>query len=190
MESGRFRARRAAAMTERPLMIDLFSGTGGASAPFEARGWEVVRVELDESFPADHRDVRTFNWTGRRPDFVWASPPCTEFSRESMPWCARGEVPSFAMVAESLRIIAETRPRWWAIENVRGAVPWFEPVLGRPRAVCGPFHLWGKIPPFKPRAFTHKKSSLSGSDKAGRAAVPHEIGTALVRAIESQAVLA
>lgn len=52
------------------LMLDLCCGLKGASAAMRDRGWEVVR--------------------GRRPDLVWASPPCTEFSRESMPWTKTG----------------------------------------------------------------------------------------------------
>ena len=68
-------------------MIDLFSGTGGASAPFRDAGWEVIRVELDPAFEAEfHADARTWSWYGRQPNLVWASPPCTEFARESMPW--------------------------------------------------------------------------------------------------------
>ncbi len=72
----------------KPLMLDLFAGTGGASRPFRDAGWEVVRVELDPSFEAEvHADVREWSWTGRTPTLVWASPPCTEFAREAMPWC-------------------------------------------------------------------------------------------------------
>ena len=67
-------------------MLELFSGTGAVSQAFEARGWKATRVEIDTRFPADFRDVRDFHASRGEYDFIWASPPCTEYARESMPW--------------------------------------------------------------------------------------------------------
>ena len=85
------------------LMIDLFSGLGGASYPFKKNGWEVVTVDINPEFSPDLCiDVREFLsvWDGRQPDFLWASPPCEEFSRSSMPWTGF------------------KKPEWWAMELV------------------------------------------------------------------------
>ena len=63
-------------------VLDLFSGTGSATQAFADAGHEVVRVEMDERFPAEvHADVRDIDpRTLPAFDFVWASPPCTSFS--------------------------------------------------------------------------------------------------------------
>lgn len=70
------------------LMLDLFAGLGGASQAMRERGWEVVTVDNDPAFGCTvTADLASWSWDGPTPDLVWASPPCTEFSRESMPWC-------------------------------------------------------------------------------------------------------
>lgn len=168
-------------------MLDLFSGTGGASKAMCDRGWEVVSVEIDERFQADHRDVRTFTWTGRDPDLIWASPPCAEFSREWMPWCKTGRVPSMDLVHHALRIIRACGPRFWVLENVRGAVPYFfqEPMLRAPFVNCGPVFLWGDPPPMLWPDVRGWKERLSSKQKAARAAIPYEISSALARAVEA-----
>lgn len=67
-------------------VLDLFAGTGSATAEFERRGHDVFRIELDARFEAElHADVLTVSpWDidtrWGRPDFIWASPPCTSFS--------------------------------------------------------------------------------------------------------------
>jgi site-specific DNA-cytosine methylase len=166
-----------------PLVIDLFSGTGSATRAFEEAGWQVVRVELDERFPADHRDVLDFTWTGRRPTLVWASPPCTEFARESMPWCRPGATPSLDLVIAAERIIADLKPDYWVIENVRGASRYITPRHGRP-LVLGPVFLWGRFPAF--RAVVRPwKERLSSKQKAERAAIPYAISRGLLEVIES-----
>jgi site-specific DNA-cytosine methylase len=166
------------------LMLDLFAGTGGASRAFDAAGWEVVRVELDPAFPAEHHaDVSTWSWAGRRPTLVWASPPCTEFARESMPWCRTGAVPSLALVDAAERIIRECRPDFWVIENVRGATRYLTPRYGRP-LVLGPVFLWGRFPRFYARV-RHWKERLSSTQRAQRAAIPLAVSAGLLRAIEA-----
>ena len=171
-------------MSDRLLMIDLFSGLGGASQEMRRRGWEVVRVDLDTAFEAEwHVDVREFTWDGRRPDLVWASPPCTEFTRWSLPWIDAPE-PSLDLVRADKDVIDRCSPRFWVLENVRGSVPFIDPVLGRFRMSAGPFFLWGNFPLFSCRVKPFKQR-LSGRCRAERAKVPVAISRGVADVVES-----
>jgi hypothetical protein len=166
-----------------PLCLDLFAGTGSATNAFRQAGWEVVRVELNPAFEAEHHaDIRDWHWTGRRPTLIWASPPCTEFARESMPWCKTGKQPSMELVDATERIIRECNPQYWCIENVRGARPWFDLRFGNPLCL-GPVRLWGNFPRFYCDV-PGWKESLSSTQEAERAAMPPQIGQGLLWAIE------
>lgn len=169
-------------------MLDLFAGLGGASQAFAARGWDVVTVDNDPRFGCTHTaDLATWSYEGPPVDLVWASPPCTEFSRESMPWCRTGKAPSLDLVNAALRIIREAGPTWWVLENVRGASKHLTPLLGEPR-VYGPFFLWGKFPPFRCRVRPFKEK-LSSTQRAERAKVPAALSAALAKACESDLLL-
>lgn len=164
------------------LVLDLFSGTGSATEPFRAAGWEVVRVELDPQFKAEfHADVRQWTWAGRRPTLIWASPPCTEFAREAMPWCRTGKTPSLELVEAAERVIRECNPQFWVIENVKGATKHLRQKHGEPLCL-GPVRLWGNFPRFKTRV-PYWKEHLSSRRKADRARMPFQIGEALRKSI-------
>lgn len=71
-------------------VFDLFSGTGSATQAFRDAGHEVLTFELDKFFEATE-NVDVFDLSADylievygRPDFVWASPPCTAFSVASI----------------------------------------------------------------------------------------------------------
>ncbi len=174
------------------LMVDLFAGLGGASQAMRERGWDVVRVDIDPQFHPDIvADLQSWSWEGSRPDLMWASPPCTEFAREFMPWSRTGQEPDMSLVMAALQVIAGAKPRAWVLENVRGAVPWFRPVMGAPRAIVGPFYLWGFFPPL-PRVDTsswRKKESWPSTAQAERAIVPFELSRAVAVACETQPAL-
>lgn len=171
-------------MSSRLLMIDLFSGLGGASQEMRRRGWEFVRVELDEQFEAEwHGDVREFTWTGRRPDLVWASPPCTEFTRWALPWIDAPK-PSLDLVCAGKSFIDRCQPRFWVLENVRGSVPFIDPICGRFRMSAGPFFLWGNFPAFRCRVKPFKER-LSGRQRAERAKVPAVVSQRFADLVES-----
>ncbi len=166
-------------------VLDLFAGLGGASAAMVARGWDVVTVDNDPRFDCTHTaDLTHWIYSGPPVDLVWASPPCTEFSRESMPWKRTGKTPSLTLVEAARRVIAEVRPQWWVIENVRGATRYLTPLLGEPRSY-GPFFLWGVFPAFRCRVRFFKER-LSSTQKAERAKVPFALSLALAKACESQ----
>lgn len=117
------------------LVFDFFSGTGSSTQAFEDAGHTVIKFELDDQFDADeHVDVMKLTgfglfWKYGRPDFVWASPPCTAFSVASMGYhWAPGREPKTDQAVQSMKLVAHTRellerlqPRLgFVIENPRG----------------------------------------------------------------------
>lgn len=161
------------------LMLDLFAGLGGASAAMKGRGWDVVTVDADPAFGCTHTaDLTSWHYRGPTPHLVWASPPCTEFSRSFLPWL-RGKYPppSLDLVKAAIRIIDEIDPTWWVIENVRGAIKWLKPLLGPPIQV-GQAMLWGRFPPLGKVTVKPHKERLSSKRRAERSAIPYPISEA------------
>lgn len=64
-------------MTERGVVLDLFSGTGSATQPFvECGKHRVVRIDIAGN-PDVRADVRHLPIRpGTKVEFIWASPPC------------------------------------------------------------------------------------------------------------------
>jgi hypothetical protein len=176
------------------LMVDLFSGLGGASKVFKQAGWEVITVDINPDFSPDLcMDVRDFLsvWDGRKPDFLWASPPCIEFSKSSMPWYGFKKPEWWAMelVFETLKIVHALEPKLWILENVRGAQKW----IGKAPFHAGSFYLWGYFP-FESlkRKLPRNSPSLSGKNKlfpsedraAKRAEIPELLSRAVLLTVE------
>ena len=144
------------------IMWDLFSGLGGASQYFDLNSeWTVYRFENNfELLPyaplnTQWRDVTAWRRWFRdypEPDFIWASPPCYEFSQAFSapgPTAQRaGEEfsPNMELIESTQEIIEYFDPDFWAIENVVGAAKHLTPLLGRYQKV-GPFMVWGNLPP-------------------------------------------
>jgi hypothetical protein len=170
-------------------MIDLFCGYKGASEAMRRRGWIVETADIMKSFqPTYTVDLQDWSFEPtnpdlRIPDLVWASPPCQEFSRQTMPWTrARNPAPpDLSLIKSAQRIIDEIRPRWWVIENVRGAIPY----LGKPVKKIGAYCLWGKFPDFEATT-SKRKESLPSWKKQERALVPYSISLALALACEAK----
>jgi hypothetical protein len=162
------------------LVFDFFSGTGSSTAAFSGAGDTVVSFELDPYFEATETvDVMQLtvdyllNKYGR-PDFVWASPPCTAFSVASIGhhWDNTSGTPKPKTVAASYnqdivthtrRLIEGLRPRLgWLIENPRGMLRKLPPVEGLDRVTITycqygdtrqkPTDLWGQVPNWQPKA--------------------------------------
>jgi hypothetical protein len=70
-------------MPPTPVLLELFSGTGSIGRAFEARGWDVISVDIDPRANATFCcDVAQWDYTCLDcVDCIWASPPCTMYSK-------------------------------------------------------------------------------------------------------------
>ena len=64
-------------------LLELFSGTGSVGRAFEALGWEVMSLDImpgasitSNIMDWDFKNAENVNYY----DFIWASPPCTQYS--------------------------------------------------------------------------------------------------------------
>ena len=150
-------------------ILDLFSGLGGATAPWIDRGHEVVTVDRDERFDSTiHADVMGLNTACldlEGPyDFIWASPPCQAFSVMTISQCwtpdgrpKESARKALALVSHTLELITELDPRAWLMENPVGMLRVQEvvrPYERRTVTYCRygmPYRkatdLWGGFPP-------------------------------------------
>ena len=103
-----------------PRILELFSGTGSIGRAFEDRGWEVISLDILPGATITS-NILTWNFNIYPPrhfDFIWASPPCTEYSiartRASTP---RNFTLADAIVCATLDIIDYFKPKMWLLEN-------------------------------------------------------------------------
>ena len=161
------------------LVFDFFSGTNSATQPFIDAGHTVISFEIDGNFHAtEHVNIlkltaETLLAKYGRPDFIWASPPCTAFSVASMVhhWANGGRTPTpktpqaeeaQLMVAHTLNLISGLEPRLgWLMENPRGMLRKLSVVEGIPRRTLTycqygedrmkPTDLWGSVQGWTPK---------------------------------------
>jgi hypothetical protein len=161
------------------IIYDFFSGTGSSTQAFEDTGHTVITFELDPEFKAtENVDVmllRAEDLIAKygRPDFIWASPPCTSFSVASIShhWISGGKNPeprteearlSQELVRHTLALIKDLNPsKGWLMENPRGMLRKLSVVENLPRRTVTycqygdkrmkPTDLWGVVPNWTPR---------------------------------------
>ena len=99
-------------------MLELFSGTGSVGDVAKELGIEVI--SLDRDMPADiQTDIMDWNYQTIPPntfDFIWASPPCTEYSRAKTVGI-RDIEGSNKVVQRTLDIIDYFDPKYFILEN-------------------------------------------------------------------------
>lgn len=107
-----------------------------------------------------------------------------------MTWCKTGEMPDMSLVFACQRIIDECNPKFWLMENVKGAVPWFSPHFGNHIGSFGPFKFWGNIPLKGALKIKYKKKeSYSSSNAAGRSKIPDRMSEIVLDCITRQRTL-
>ena len=116
-------------------LLEVFSGTGSIGRAFGKQGFEVISVDIDKKANATHTcDVLEFDYRQYPPghfDVLWASPPCTMYSRARTTGGPRDLEGADRLVRKTLELIEYYRPRFWAFENVgTGLLPKREIVQG------------------------------------------------------------
>ena len=106
-----------------PRLLELFCGTKSVGKVAKERNWEVVSVDVLKKFdPTFCTDILTWNYKQFPKghfDFVWASPPCTEFSPAKTVG-VRDIEGATKLVKKALEIIAYFKPKYFCIENPLG----------------------------------------------------------------------
>jgi hypothetical protein len=151
------------------VIYDFFAGTGSATKAFELAGHTIIKVEINPQFDADERDILSLTATHLitkygRPDFIWASPPCTTFSVASIgrhwnvdktPKDRQTEL-AIELVRHTRALIEELAPRLgYLIENPRGMLRKLDLLADLPRRTVTycqygetrmkPTDLWGSV---------------------------------------------
>ena len=98
-------------------MLELFSGTKSVSRVFESQGWECVSLDLKNA--SIETNILDWDYTQFPPgyfDFVWASPPCTEYSIAKSTGVRKIDEAN-KIVLRTLEIIEYLKPKHWVLEN-------------------------------------------------------------------------
>ena len=151
-------------MSNRPKLLDLFCGAGGASTGYHRAGFDVTGVDLQDQPNYPFRFVQTDALNIHFIDFydvIHASPPCQNYC-----WCttkARNEGKTYPDLIEPVRKLLIDSGKPYVIENVVGA-PLITPTylegtmfgLGVIRRRCFETNWWLPQPMYIPRKGTVK----------------------------------
>ena len=141
----------------RGVVVDLFAGLGGASQAFMNGEYRVERFD-NNPLLEDVEHMHMFDFSKEKlmlafcPRLLIAAPPCTEFSQAygaPLPRAVREERefdPNMSLLEAAIEHRDRLGPQYWIIENVIGSIPFFEPYLGAPTQIIGPFVLWHNCP--------------------------------------------
>lgn len=134
-------------------VLELFAGTRSISKAFEKAGHETYSVEWNKDFEniTMYEDISNLTaemvlgMCGGRPDVIWASPDCTTYSVAAISRHRRreanGNLKAITEYAEFcdrtnahvVELIKELDPKYWFIENPRGAMRKMDFMQGLPR---------------------------------------------------------
>ncbi len=117
-------------------VLELFSGTATVSKECMLRGYHVTTLDILPCGISDvhiQEDIMTWNYTLIKPntfDFIWASPPCTEYtSIKNISKKPRDLVKADGYVLKTLDIIKYFKPTYWIIENPQSGILKSRPMM-------------------------------------------------------------
>lgn len=122
---------KPSSLPDRPRLLDLFCGAGGAAMGYHRAGFEVVGVDIKAQprYPFAFVQADVFDWFGRwrrslphRFDAIHASPPCQAFTQMSARWRGKGTKADdhLDLLTPTLKLLRPLEIPW-VVENVQGA---------------------------------------------------------------------
>lgn len=101
-------------MTEKGIILDLFSESGNWSKPYREAGYEVIQVDLKHG----KQDVRLIKYDPlRKVHGIIANPPCVVMSKARRRPTPDELLESLSCFDATCRLIALHSPVFWVIEN-------------------------------------------------------------------------
>jgi hypothetical protein len=167
----------------------LFTGTGSVDRALERYGFKVDSLDIDPSCKATWTsDILEWDtWRHMMPgryDFIWASPPCTEYSiARTTAKNPRNFELADSIVERTLEIIRELAPKAWLLENPQTGYlksrPFMQGYPFRDVAYCRysegtkwnyrkATRLWGVLPTFVPRPMCTRRDPCELSAATGK----------------------
>lgn len=123
-------------------LLELFCGTKSVGKVFEEVGYEVISLDHNPKFLATHTvDILEWDYRHYPPDFfdvIWASPDCTTWSiASSGKYRTKANIYGIndmatlgnQMVLRVIEILKYFKPKAWFIENPRGLLQHFPPLI-------------------------------------------------------------
>eukprot|EP00976_Prorocentrum_cordatum_P105265 1194210-Prorocentrum_minimum.AAC.2 len=110
----------------------LFSGSGSVEQALQRRFPRIVITSLD----VDPKSTELHTYSPGHFDLIWASPPCTEYSRATTTR-PRDLAATNLLVASTLACLVHLKPSFWFIENPEG--------LLSTRPIMVPYEPWCTI---------------------------------------------
>jgi DNA (cytosine-5)-methyltransferase 1 len=106
-------------VSDRPRLLDLFCGAGGAAMGYSRAGFEVVGVDINPQphYPFEFHLADAMTWPLDGFDVIHASPPCQAFTALKTMYNAKPHIDLLTPMRE--RLVAWGGPS--VIENVAGA---------------------------------------------------------------------
>ena len=118
-----------------PRLLELFSGTGSIGLAFKEIGWDVVSLDMEPKFhPTIVADSMEWDHTVFQPghfDVVWASVPCTEYSRAKTIGVRKLDLAD-AIVERTLQLIDYFSPTYWWMGNPASGLLHTRPMRAAP----------------------------------------------------------
>jgi len=171
------------------LALVLFKGTGSVDRSLEKMGFHVDSLDMDPKSGATWTSdiMKWDDWRNIDPgtyDFVWGSPPCTQYSiARTTAKTPRDFELADSIVARTLEIIFFLKPKAWLIENPQTGylktrvvvkdIPFRDVTYcmysdGIKHRYRKPTRLWGHLPTFVPRDMCTRQNPCIFSAASGK----------------------
>jgi DNA (cytosine-5)-methyltransferase 1 len=108
-------------VSDRPRLLDLFCGAGGAAMGYHRAGFDVAGVDIKPQphYPFEFHQGDALTWPLDGFDAIHASPPCQRYSQATKVWRGRCDSHPDLVAPTRERLAQNGRP--YVIENVIGA---------------------------------------------------------------------